>query len=236
MDVELSMPEEGDPDTEIVIQALVTQGEEKVNDASEVIFEIWKQGQKEESEFVDATEPIGDGVYEITYIFTEEYIYFVQPHVTARGMHMMPVGEIIIGDVPENLLEEQDENTHEHDNGDHADHGEGHHHDMDHSHHHEDLRVDWLTAENIEQSNQTELSVYVEWQDAPLRNGDIQFEIWQDGDERHTWLPAEESEEGTYVANHTFERTGDYNIQIHVEDDTGLHEHIQFVIQVDHSH
>lgn len=77
LEVELILPEEGDPGTEITIETLVTQGEERVNDASEVIFEIWVSGEKEDSEFVDAEITEEDGVYAITYEFTEEAIYSV---------------------------------------------------------------------------------------------------------------------------------------------------------------
>ncbi|MBU9719853.1 MULTISPECIES: FixH family protein [Bacillaceae] len=230
--VELIMDEEGDPGTEIVIQALVTQGEEKVDDASEVIFEIWEQGQKEESEFIEVEESLGDGVYELVHIFENENIYFVQPHVTARGQHMMPVGEIKIGDAPERLeedeLDDHDHMDHDHHGGEDGE-GDGHHH------HVEDLTIDWKTGEII-QSENTELAVYIELEGSALTGGDIQFEIWQDGDERHTWLEADETNPGEYTATHTFERTGDYFIEIHVEDDSGLHEHKLMEVSVDHSH
>ncbi|WP_218212181.1 FixH family protein, partial [Pseudomonas sp. 2822-15] len=49
--VEILIPEEAEPNTDISIKALVTQGEEKVNDANEVLFEIWQRENKEESIF-----------------------------------------------------------------------------------------------------------------------------------------------------------------------------------------
>ena len=41
IDVELTVPEQGNANEPITLTTLVTQGEEKVEDASEVQYEIW---------------------------------------------------------------------------------------------------------------------------------------------------------------------------------------------------
>lgn len=119
--VEIIAPEEVEPQTEHVLQVLVTQGEEKVNDASEVVFEVWEHGKKEESDMIEAELTDEDGVYEITYYFEAENLYYVQPHVTARGTHLMPVAEVKVGNVPDDL--EREEHSYDmegHDNHHHS--------------------------------------------------------------------------------------------------------------------
>ncbi|MDQ0256874.1 hypothetical protein J2S74_004296 [Evansella vedderi] len=220
IEVEIIAPEEADPDTDVTIQALVTQGEEKVNDASEVTFEIWKQGQKEESEMIEGTLTDEDGVYEITYRFPEENLYFIQPHVTARGMHRMPVGEIIIGDIP-------DEESHH-------DHGDDHSHDHHHGAINENLSLQWLTPEEVQLEEEVEINISVQWKGAPWVNGEVTYEIWQEHDQVHQWLDAEEIEEGVYSLKHTFDQQGEFYIIIHIEDEE-IHEHILKTVHV-HEH
>ncbi|ADU29196.1 FixH family protein [Evansella cellulosilytica] len=227
VEVEILMEEEVDPNTEISIQAYVTQGDDKVNDASEVMFEIWEQGAKEESDFIEATLTEEDGVYEITYVFSEENLYFVQPHVTARGMHVMPVGEIRVGDVQEIDEEEMDGHEHGHDHGDGYE-SEHHAHPV-----HEDLFVEWHTVDSAKENEEVEIFSYIEWQDEPWTDGRVRYEVYKEfGDETHTWLTAEEIEDGKYSTTFQFEITGDYQIVIHIEDEN-IHEHIHEEITIE---
>ncbi len=76
-------------------EAIVTQGDEQVNDADEVEFEIWKDGSKKESIMLEAKNE-GEGVYSVEYAFEEEGEYVVQSHVTARDMHTMPTKKVIV--------------------------------------------------------------------------------------------------------------------------------------------
>src|SRR5690625_140540 len=50
IEVELEVPESADPNEEVTFTSIVTQGDDLVDDATEVIYEIWLEGQKEESE------------------------------------------------------------------------------------------------------------------------------------------------------------------------------------------
>lgn len=97
IEVELQVPEKGKVNEPIEISATVTQGDELVADADEVIFEIWKDGNKEECEMIgyDFHE---NGTYSIVTTFTDEGVFHVQVHVTARRMHVMPTKQITIGD------------------------------------------------------------------------------------------------------------------------------------------
>jgi hypothetical protein len=85
--------------SETVIEAVVTQGDEKVEDADEVLFEVWKDGQEEHEEIEGHHE--GDGVYSISKSFDKPGNYYVIAHVTARDMHTMPKKEFVVGDISE---------------------------------------------------------------------------------------------------------------------------------------
>lgn len=95
LNVELILPEKAKIGELIEIQAYVTEGSEAVEDAYEVVFEIWVEEDKENSEMIDYTNH-HNGTYSIKKSFDESGVYQVQSHVTARGMHIMPVKEIII--------------------------------------------------------------------------------------------------------------------------------------------
>ena len=46
--VELTVTEKVEIDGPVEMAAVVTQGDDKVEDANEVVFEVWEEGQKEE--------------------------------------------------------------------------------------------------------------------------------------------------------------------------------------------
>lgn len=126
VDVEIMLdPEEPQPKQEIEIQALVTQGEEFVDDADEVKFEIWEKGEPVEVHTKVEGEHQGEGLYTTSHTFEADGIYYVIAHVTARDLHTMPKKEIIVGSPDpgkyEGVMEEEhmemDEMT---------DHSEGH--------------------------------------------------------------------------------------------------------------
>ncbi|WP_017729169.1 FixH family protein [Halalkalibacterium ligniniphilum] len=82
----------------ITFEVVIMQNNEPVEDAQEVKVELWKEGEKENSEILETTNA-GDGIYRVTYLFEEEGRYVIQPHVTARDMHSMPQYELTVGDV-----------------------------------------------------------------------------------------------------------------------------------------
>ncbi|SES07742.1 FixH family protein [Salisediminibacterium halotolerans] len=129
LEAELMIPAETEPGAEEALEVEVTQGDELVDDASEVIFEVWIENEKDDSEMIEAELPGDDGRYEVSYTFSEEEAYFVQPHVTARGSHVMPVESVLVGDAEledEPDTEEweegdmEDHNSHGNDEGNHA--------------------------------------------------------------------------------------------------------------------
>lgn len=104
VDVDIQVEEHIPADSKTVLRAYVTQGEEDVNDAEEVVFEVWKDQERDAGELIEGTLD-ADGVYAIPYEFGEDGIYIVQTHVTARDLHVMPTQMIIVGDVSEDEIE-----------------------------------------------------------------------------------------------------------------------------------
>ncbi|MCU9614693.1 FixH family protein [Caldibacillus lycopersici] len=97
VDVQLEVPKQAEAGEAVTLAAHVTQGNENVDDADEVIFEIWAKDKKEDSTMVEVTQH-EKGIYQADYTFDESGIYYVQSHVTARRMHVMPKTEIVIGE------------------------------------------------------------------------------------------------------------------------------------------
>lgn len=116
---EIMAPEEVSLNQETNLKVKVSQGEENVEDADEVKFEIWKGSNKDDSEMIEA-EHMKDGIYQVETMFKEDGIYYVQTHVTARDMHVMPIKHIIAGNVSEEELKSLEEETnHDHSESDH---------------------------------------------------------------------------------------------------------------------
>jgi hypothetical protein len=88
-------PEEAKAKQEVEIQAIVTQDNEPVEDADDVKFEIWKEGD-EQHETIEASHT-GNGVYAINKTFLKEGIYNIIAHTNARDLHTMPKVQVTIG-------------------------------------------------------------------------------------------------------------------------------------------
>ncbi len=95
LEVKLNGPEEVKQGETVTFKAMVTQGKEHVADADEVTFEVWKEGTKDDSQMIEASND-GEGMYSIETTFDEEGTYFVQSHVTARSMHTMPKQQVTV--------------------------------------------------------------------------------------------------------------------------------------------
>lgn len=96
LEVNLSVnPEPAKLNQPVTFEAKVTQGKEKVNDADQVIFEIWRA--KDEHHQKIAIKHPKDGIYRLEKSFDQEGTYYIISHVTARDMHNMPKKEFVIG-------------------------------------------------------------------------------------------------------------------------------------------
>jgi len=120
VEVEIIVPDKVTLNQELIFKAKVTQGKQVVADADGVKFEIWKANSNEESEMLNSNND-GNGIYSVKKTFKKDGVYFVQTHVTARGMHVMPKKLLIVGNVSkEELNALKDHNK--------TSQGNGHHH------------------------------------------------------------------------------------------------------------
>lgn len=85
------------PATEQELAVRVTQGSEVVDDADAVTFEVWESGKRDASVMLDG-QLTDDGVYSVKYTFAQDGVYYMYAHTTARGMHVMPKIELIVGE------------------------------------------------------------------------------------------------------------------------------------------
>jgi hypothetical protein len=204
LDVALDTPEKVEKGEKVTFSATVTQGDEKVDDADEVMFEVWKEGSKEESEMIEASHD-GDGVYSAEKQLDEAGKHFVQSHVTARDLHTMPKNEIMVGSE-----EEADSASHEHE------------------HEHESaVSIHLMKPEEMKANEEVTLMAHLQKNDAALTGADVRYEISKVDEEKVEWIDAEEMKAGEYEGTTSFKEAGDYTVTIHVENDEGLHEHTE---------
>ncbi|OKL36445.1 hypothetical protein BLL40_10540 [Domibacillus mangrovi] len=103
VEVEIVLPEEIALNEESTLKVRLTQDQENIEDAEDVQFEIWKASSREENELIEAKHE-KEGIYSVKKMFQEDGIYYVQTHVTARNMHVMPKKQFIVGTVSEEEL------------------------------------------------------------------------------------------------------------------------------------
>lgn len=97
LEVGFDVPETLEVGETLVLEAVVTYGDEIVDDADEVVFEVWEKGKQDESDRIDSKNN-GDGTYTAEVTFDEDGIYEMYAHTTARAMHTMPKREVIVGE------------------------------------------------------------------------------------------------------------------------------------------
>ena len=208
VEAELNVPATAEQDETVTLAVRVTQEDEAVDDADEIKFEIWKNGAKEESEMVEAA-LTKDGVYEAETTFSEEAVYTVQVHVTARSMHTMPTTNVTVGH-PETAVEAEAEEEHHHHSG-------------------ADIVLD-PTQAVVNEVQPFTVKVAIEHE--ALTGADVQLEVFKDGADKHDWVKLEETEGGSYAGEHTFKESGTYNVQVHVTKGHDIHEHIMENVEV----
>jgi hypothetical protein len=206
VEAELNVPATADKDEAVTLAVRVTQDGKAVDDADEIKFEVWKNGAKEASETTEAalTE---DGVYEAETTFSDEAVYTVQVHVTARSMHTMPTTNVTVGH-PETAAEAEEDH---------------------HNHAGADIVLDPTQAVAKEVQPFT---VNVEIEHEALTGADVQLEVFKDGADKHDWVKLDETEGGSYAGEHTFPEAGTYNVQVHVTKGHDIHEHIMETVEV----
>lgn len=211
LNVELTVPETANVNEDVLLQVKVSQGDEAVDDADEVSFEL-KNIETEENQTFDGklTE---NGVYTSTIQLDVPGTYTVISHVTARDLHTMPSEEMVVEGDKEVAESDKPESTE----------SESHSHGVE---------IHFSKPDDVVANNPIELSTHIESDGKPLTLGDVTFEIWRDGAEKHDYIDSEEGMEGMYKIEYTFPESGSYIIQVHVKADE-IHDHQEFEITVE---
>ncbi|HLR08916.1 MAG TPA: FixH family protein [Bacillota bacterium] len=209
LDVDFQLPESADLEETVELKAIVTYGDEKVTDA-EVEFEYWEKGDEENSTRIEA-ENNEDGTYTADVSFDRDGVFDIYAHTDAKGLHTMPLKSIMIGEGGD--YDEEDAKT------DSQEQTEG-------------LSIDFTEPRQITAGEEALLTVQLQMDSEPYEGASVRYEIWQDESDDHEWVDAEEIDEGEYTGTHAFAEAGTYTVQIHVEDDGGLHEHEMHDIKV----
>src|SRR5690625_3147366 len=105
LNVQFDVPESIEVGETLELEAVVTYGDEKVTDADDVNFEYWEEGNKDDSEKVDAKNN-EDGTYTADVTFDDDAVIVMYAHTTARDLHTMPKRTVIVGDA---VSEENDD-------------------------------------------------------------------------------------------------------------------------------
>ncbi|QTD41319.1 FixH family protein [Sporosarcina sp. Te-1] len=210
--VELTVPEKADVKESIVLETVVTQGDDLVDDANEVVYEIWEEGKKEDSHKIDSSNE-GKGLYKAETSFDHDGKFHIQVHVTARDMHTMPEKVVTVGDGGE--------------------HTEGAGHEQGHEHGHaEGFSMHFMEPDSPAAGKNVELVTHLQMNNEAFEKAEVRYEIWREADEKHEWVDAKEGANGEYQASFTFKEAGTFTIVIHVMDENGLHEHEEHTVEV----
>ncbi|CEI81336.1 hypothetical protein J18TS1_09410 [Oceanobacillus oncorhynchi subsp. incaldanensis] len=113
LEVDFDVPEHVEVGETIDLTAHVTFDDEPVEDAREVLFEVWTQGHADDSVEIEGVHQ-EDGTYTASFTFEEEAVYEMYAHTTARELHVMPLKTVIAGDAEPSEEEAHDEMDHEH--------------------------------------------------------------------------------------------------------------------------
>lgn len=208
LSVELTVTNEVEVDETVHISSLVQIGDRKIDEADEVVYEIWEEGKKSESVTIDSVNE-GNGIYTAEASFDHDGLFHIQVHATAEAQHSMPIEEVTVGE-----------------GGDYEENNEPNYHT-------EGFDMDFMKPANVTAGDESSLLVHVKLHEEALEDLDVRYEIWHENDsDNHEWLDATEGNAGEYDASYTFEEAGKYTIVIHIEDDEELHEHNEYIIAV----
>ena len=116
-EVQIEAEEQVEKGQKETITAIVTLGEDFVNDA-DVVFEIKhnEDSEKKTANFVE------NGKYMIDYTFESDGQYDVIAHTNAEDYHIMPSIQVQVGDPVDSQLDEKSETTEHHDHDEVSEH------------------------------------------------------------------------------------------------------------------
>ncbi|UFJ42585.1 FixH family protein [Brevibacillus humidisoli] len=221
-----SAPETGQP---VTFSVTVKQGEATVDDAKEVRFELWQEGQEEHA-FVDAKSK-GDGVYEAEKSFAQPGTYHMMYHVTARGFHSMDKQQFSVMGAEGEQPEDQGKGDVSAGTGQEADHSEEHAAPGSEHQHSSGIAIHFLTSDEITAKQVNTFKAHIQQGEDSLREATVRFEYWRGDEEQHQFVDATEADPGVYQADVPISSPGVYTVVVHVEKGDQLHEHKEVTVQ-----
>lgn len=134
--VHILTPEEVAVNEPVELAAHVTQNNENVDDAESVKFEVWESGYRDNGQMIDGKLD-GDGVYKAEITFDHDGVYYMFAHTTARGLHVMPKQQLIVGNPDmSKVKEDNSSDSMEMDHDTTEEHGETEHSSTEAQHNH----------------------------------------------------------------------------------------------------
>lgn len=119
LEIDVILPEDVPLNKPALFQAILRQGDNMVDDAQVVQFTIWRNGNPNQVDRIEATND-GNGVYSAEKAIHEDGLYYVKVQASANGSRVMPTKQFIVGE-----LSEEDKNSLQHHDHDHS--HDGHH-------------------------------------------------------------------------------------------------------------
>ncbi|MGK5510657.1 FixH family protein [Brevibacillus formosus] len=202
----------------VTFSVKVTQGGQPVDDAKEVKFEWWKDGQ-EKHETIPASLQ-GDGVYTAQQTISEPGSYFVYYHVTARDFHNMQKTPFTVNSKTGATPSAPQANA-----------GQSHGHGAAGHTNAETVDYHFSPADNIQVATPAALTVHLMKDNKALDKATVKFEFWRGNDEKHSFVDATETAAGQYEGSVQFPTAGDYTVKVHVEKGD-IHDHKAFSLSI----
>lgn len=200
----------------ITFSAKVTQDGQPVDDAKEVTFEWWKDGQ-EQHQSIPAVHQ-RDGLYTAQQTIDQPGSYLVYYHVTARDFHNMQKVPFLVKDSRSSQADT------EHVHGDGQESGQ---------HHASGVDFHFMPPASIQANESAPFTVHVMKENQALTQAAVRFEYWQGKEEKHAFVDAAETQAGQYSASVSFPSSGAYTMKVHVEKKEGdIHDHKEFAVTV----
>lgn len=221
-------PQNPEPGAAITFSVKVTQNGTPVDDAKEVKFEWWKDGQEQHVTIPAALQ--ADGVYTAQQTIDEPGSYFVYYHVTARDFHNMQKVAFTVGDAGQANRTESGHTGHSQPADAPASHQHGEGGDPS-GHQASGIDFHFMPPETIQPAQPAALTVHLMKENQILGGATVRFEYWQGDEEKHAFLDAKETQPGQYSTLAEFPSSGSYTVNVHVEKGD-IHDHKSFPLTV----
>ncbi|QRG69493.1 FixH family protein [Brevibacillus choshinensis] len=214
----------------ITFSVKVTQNGSPVDDAKEVKFEWWKDGQ-EQHVTIPATLQ-ADGVYTAVQSIGEPGSYYVYYHVTARDFHNMQKVAFTVGDGQQASDTGTGGTGHPGHTQTPAAHDHGSSGDSA-SADHPASKIDFhfMPPESVKAADSAIFTVHLMRENQSFSQATVKFEFWQGNEEKHTFVDATETQPGQYSADAALPTAGSYTVNVHVEKGD-VHDHKSFPLSV----